>query len=101
MNTRALTRAARYAVEHGLDAFTTSLTVSPHKVSAMVFAAGEDAAWTLSASPCGGGAVPVPQFLETDFKKKDGFLLSLRRSVELGLYRQTYCGCEFSKRTEV
>ena len=30
--------------------------------------------------------------LEVDFKKRDGFLLSLKRSAELGLYRQSYCG---------
>ena len=38
------------------------------------------------------------EFLEYDFKKKDGFLKSLKRAKELGLYRQGYCGCEFSKR---
>ena len=93
----SLTRAARYAAEHGLDAFTTSLTVSPHKVSAMVFAAGQDAAWTVGTAPCGGGATAAPAFLEIDFKKNEGFRRSLRRSAELGLYRQSYCGCEFAK----
>ncbi len=93
----SLTRAARYAAAHDMQAFTTSLTVSPHKVSDMVFAAGRDAAWAASVAECGGGAAPAPEFLEEDFKKRDGFLLSLRRSAELGLYRQSYCGCEFSK----
>ena len=93
----SLTRAARYAAAHGLEAFTTSLTVSPHKVSPMVFAAGADAAWTVSTASCGGVSAAGPAFLEIDFKKRDGFLLSLRRSAELGLYRQNYCGCEFSK----
>jgi len=85
----SLSRAAAYAAAHGYDAFTTSLTVSPHKVSPMVFAAGR-AACTL------GAAESPPVFLERDFKKKDGFLRSLKRSAELGLYRQSYCGCEFS-----
>ena len=76
-----LARAAAYAAEHGFDAFTTSLTVSPHKPSAKIFAASED-----------------PRFLREDFKKKDGFRLSVRRAAELGLYRQSYCGCEFSRR---
>ena len=40
----------------------------------------------------------IGQSLKIDFKKKDGFLRSLRRSAELGLYRQDYCGCVFSKR---
>ena len=93
-----LARTAAYAAAHGYDAFTTSLTVSPHKVSPMVFAAGEDAAWEASAKECGGSAAAAPKFLPVDFKKKDGFLRSLRRAGELGLYRQSYCGCEFSRR---
>ena len=76
-----LAKAADFAASHGFDAFTTSLTVSPHKVSEMVFAASDD-----------------PKFLKENFKKHDGFKRSLTRSAELGLYRQSYCGCEFSKR---
>ncbi len=80
-----LARTAAYAAAHGFDAFTTSLTVSPHKVSSVIFAQGE--------------AVQGPaRFLKEDFKKKDGFKLSVRRAAELGLYRQAYCGCEFSKK---
>ena len=94
----SLSRAAAYAAEHGFDAFTTSLTVSPHKVSQMVFAAGHDAEWGASVAPCGGSAAPAPKFLECDFKKKGGFQRSVRRSAELGLYRQGYCGCEFSRK---
>ena len=75
-----LTKAAEYAKAHGFDEFTTSLTVSPHKVSAMIFSASDDS-----------------MFLKTDFKKKEGFKLSVKRAEELGLYRQSYCGCEFSK----
>jgi predicted adenine nucleotide alpha hydrolase (AANH) superfamily ATPase len=79
-----LAQTAKYAKEHGFDAFTSSLTISPHKVSAMVFSAGNDV-----SEPCA--------FLEIDFKKKNGYLKSLQRTKELGLYRQSYCGCEFSK----
>lgn len=82
----SLARAAAYAAAHGFDAITTSLTVSPHKVSRMVFEAGHAAVEGTK-----------PAFLEVDFKKKDGFLRSLRRTAELGLYRQSYCGCEFSQ----
>ena len=96
-----LARTAAYAAAHGYDAFTTSLTVSPHKVSRMVFEAGADAAWSVSAKECGGSAAAAPAFLPVDFKKKDGFLRSLRRAAELGLYRQSYCGCEFSRRNVV
>lgn len=76
-----LAKAAEYAKAHGFDAFATSLTVSPHKVSEMVFSASDD-----------------PMFLKENFKKGDGFKRSLERSAQLGLYRQSYCGCEFSRR---
>ena len=92
----SLAQAAAFAQANGLDAFTTSLTVSPHKVSAVVFAAGESVADNAATqSPEGASA---PQFLAVDFKKKEGFKMSVRRAAELGLYRQSYCGCEFSKR---
>lgn len=76
-----LAKAAAYAAENGFDAFATSLTVSPHKPAALVFAASGDA-----------------RFLKEDFKKREGFKVSVRRAAELGLYRQDYCGCEFSRR---
>ena len=105
----SLARTAAWAAAHGYEAFTTSLTVSPHKVSPVVFAAGrEAAAMGTDPSAAAMGTVPSanegrmgtdPSFLEVDFKKKDGFLRSLKRSSELGLYRQAYCGCEFSRRT--
>ena len=81
-----LGKAAEYAGAHGFDAFTTSLTVSPHKVSPMVFAAAEEAAAAHNSS-----------FAPWDFKRHGGYGRSVRRAVELGLYRQSYCGCEFSK----
>ena len=38
------------------------------------------------------------KYLPTDFKKGGGYLRSIELSKENGLYRQNYCGCEFSKR---
>jgi len=78
-----LQKAAEYASQNGYDDYTTSLTVSPHKVSKVIFEAGR--------------AIPLSSFLAEDFKKNEGFKLSVRRATELGLYRQSYCGCEFSK----
>ena len=97
----SLARTAAWAAAHGYEAFTTSLTVSPHKVSPMVFEAGADAAWGVSAKECGGSVAAAPQFLPVDFKKKNGFLRSVRRAEELGLYRQSYCGCEYSRQNVV
>ena len=92
-----LARTAAYAAANGFTAFTTSLTVSPHKPSAKVFAAGEGACLSRPNSDGRDKDVP-PVFLRADFKKREGFKLSVRRAAELGLYRQAYCGCEFSKR---
>ena len=77
-----LKKTAEFAREHGYERFTTSLTISPHKVSEQVFAAGFAAG---------------ENFLPENFKKHEGFKRSLLRSKELKLYRQSYCGCEFSK----
>ena len=77
----SLNRTLEYLKASGCDAFCTSLTVSPHKPSSVVFSALDDA-----------------RFMKEDFKKKEGFKLSVRRSAELGLYRQSYCACEFSRK---
>ena len=78
-----LKAAALYAGEHGFDFYTTTLTVSPHKNSKLIF--------SLAQSIEGGAPI-----LARDFKKRDGFLLSTRRAKELGIYRQNFCGCEYS-----
>ena len=83
-----LARAAAKAAELGFESFSTTLTVSPHKSSPRVFAAGRAAA----AERPGG-----PAFEERDFKKRDGFLDSVRLAKAYGLYRQDYCGCRFSR----
>ena len=82
----SLGAAAAFAAEQGLSGFTTSLTVSPHKRSRQVFEAGH-------AVEC--AACP---FAEWDFKKRGGFQRSVTLAAEFRLYRQRYCGCEFSRR---
>lgn len=76
--------AEKKAGEENIEHFTTTLTVSRFKNSAVIFSQGED----------------LRGFEKIDFKKKDGFALSCRLSSKLGLYRQNYCGCEFSMRRE-
>jgi predicted adenine nucleotide alpha hydrolase (AANH) superfamily ATPase len=75
----SLRRAAGRCRELGLDGFTTTLTVSPHKASPVVFGVGR----------------ALGPFLPVDFKKRDGFRRSMALSRAYGLYRQSYCGCEF------
>lgn len=75
-----LERTARTMERLGLQGFTTTLTVSRHKSSRDIFTIGH-------------GFVG---FLEVDFKKRDGYARSIELSRQLDLYRQGYCGCEFS-----
>jgi predicted adenine nucleotide alpha hydrolase (AANH) superfamily ATPase len=80
-------RTAQEAKEGGFDAFAAVLTVSPHKDAAMINRLGEKA-----------GLEYGVEYLPTDLKKLDGFKRSVQLSREMGIYRQDYCGCEFSKR---
>ena len=80
-----LAETARRAAADGFDLFTTTLTVSPHKNAPLINAIGGGLAEEYG----------VP-WLSSDFKKKDGYLRSIKLSKEYGLYRQHYCGCIFS-----
>ena len=77
------------AKKYRFEWFCTTLTVSPHKDAAKLNALGEEI----------GRAYGV-NFLPSDFKKRDGYRRSIELSKEYGLYRQNYCGCEFSKPEE-
>lgn len=82
-----LEKTAEYLSSHKdeYDFFATTLTVSPHKNAPLINKIGNKM----------GDKYDV-QYLESDFKKKDGYLRSIRLSKELDLYRQDYCGCTFS-----
>jgi len=80
-----LSEAAKKAQELGINKFTTSLVISPHKNFEKISQIGRRAAGDL-------------EYIAIDFKKKDGFLKTNKLSKELGIYRQSYCGCEFSRR---
>ena len=94
-----LGKAARKAAMLGFDAFTTTLTVSPHKSSARVFAAGAAAVERENSALASGEGKVL--FRQIDFKKKGGFLHSVALARQFGLYRQDYCGCRFSKAAAV
>lgn len=79
-----LREASAKAEELGFSHFCTTLTVSRFKSSKTIFRVGEQ----------------FPLFENLDFKKKGGFDRSLVLSREMGLYRQHYCGCEFSLPSE-
>ena len=75
------------AKERGFDWFCTTLTVSPHKNAKLINEIGERKEREYGV-----------KFFPSDFKKKDGYLRSVRLSEKAGLYRQNYCGCAFSRR---
>ena len=79
--------AARLAKEGGYEYFATTLSVSPHKDAALLGKIGEELEARYGV-----------KHLPSDFKKREGYKRSVVLSNELGLYRQDYCGCEFSLR---
>jgi predicted adenine nucleotide alpha hydrolase (AANH) superfamily ATPase len=64
------------------DAFTSTLTISPHKSAAEINRTGAE---------IGGD-----NYVARDFKKKDGFKRAVETARKLELYRQNYCGCIYS-----
>ena len=81
-----LERTAREAKARGFDYFATTLTVSPLKNAKLINTIGFAVAEEVGV-----------KYLPSDFKKRGGYLHSVRLSEEYGLYRQDYCGCAFSK----
>ena len=84
----AMAVIAKNANDHHKNTFDligAELSISPHKETTMVNAIGEKVAKKY-------GLI----FLSTDFKKNDGYKKSCELSKEYNLYRQNYCGCEFS-----
>lgn len=80
-----LAATAEYAKAHGFEMFATTLTVSPHKDSQTINEIGLRIAREKGVT-----------WFPYDFKKHDGYGISVRLSKEFGLYRQNYCGCEFA-----
>ena len=79
-------RAYDYAYINHFDYWTTVLSVSPHKNSQWINEIGEQ--WQKNHL----------KFLYADFKKNNGYLKSTQMTKEYDMYRQNYCGCEFSYR---
>ena len=80
-----LSEAARQAVAGGFDYFTTTLSISPMKNAQKLNEIGVRV-----------GKEYGVEYLVSDFKKKNGYKRSTELTHQYGLYRQDYCGCEFS-----
>ncbi|RJQ46768.1 MAG: hypothetical protein C4538_06250 [Nitrospiraceae bacterium] len=79
-----LEKTAAKAREEGFEAFSTTLLISPYQDFEQIINAGRKLA----------DAYDV-MFFEKDFRSF--FRKAMSLSKELGLYRQKYCGCLFSK----
>lgn len=84
-----LQKACDYAVSHGFDYVTTTLTISPMKDAKVLNRIGEECAERSGVA-----------WLPSNFKKKGGYQRSIVLSEQYQLYRQNYCGCVFSKRRD-
>lgn len=80
-----LRKTAQLAQQMGIKDFTTSIVISPHKNFALLSSIGKKIAQENELN-----------YLDIDFKKKDGFLKTNKIANGLNLYRQNYCGCRFS-----
>ena len=80
-----LKKCAQLAKENHFDYFCSTLTVSRYKNALLINSVGE----RISAET---GA----RWLPSDFKKKGGEQRSAELAELYKLYRQVYCGCEFS-----
>jgi hypothetical protein len=79
-----LKKTAAAARKMGLDGFTTSLLASPYQKFDMIITIGKEV----------GKQEGVPFFFED---LRQGWKRSRNLSIELGLYRQKYCGCIYSE----
>lgn len=77
--------AFEYAKSHNFDIVTTTLSISPHKNAEFINLTGENLEKKYKI-----------KYLHADFKKENGFLRSTQIAKQVNMYRQNYCGCEFS-----
>ena len=85
-----LKKTALTAKNLNYDFFTTTLTVSPYKNADWINQIGERLSKEYGV-----------KFLNSDFKKNDGYKRSIELSKKYNLYRQNFCGCSFSKVSKI
>ncbi|MFA6994974.1 MAG: epoxyqueuosine reductase QueH [Patescibacteria group bacterium] len=80
-----LTRTAALAKENKFDFFGTTLLVSPYKDATAIRAISRELSQEYGVN-----------FLDEDFQADNAYRRSQKLAKELGLYRQKFCGCEYS-----
>ncbi len=83
-----LEKTAKEVAAKGFDFFATTLTISPLKNAELINSIGEDLEKQYGV-----------KWLYSDFKKENGYLRSSQLPKEHVLYRQTYCGCVYSRQS--
>lgn len=81
-----LTATAEYAAAGKFDYFTTTLSISPHKRADWLNEIGGELSRTYGV-----------RYLFSDFKKRNGYKRSCELSEQYHLYRQSFCGCAYSR----
>ena len=84
-----LLEAVEMADSCGFDYVTTTLSISPLKNAESLNEIGERLTRGRKVA-----------WLPGDFKKKEGYKRSVELSAQYGLYRQNYCGCVYSRRSD-
>jgi predicted adenine nucleotide alpha hydrolase (AANH) superfamily ATPase len=77
-----LNKTFEYAKTNGFDIVASTLSVSPHKDYLKINQIGQNISKKFQV-----------EYMESNFKKKNGYLNSIKNSQKYNLYRQTYCGC--------
>ena len=85
-----LEKTAILAKEQGYDYFCTTLSISPYKDAQKLNKIGK-----ILEDKYG------IKYLYSDFKKKNGYKRSVELAKKYNLYRQDYCGCEFSLKESI
>ena len=80
-----LLETAKLAKHYGFDYFCTTLTLSRHKDAVRINDIAEEIARAVGVA-----------WLPSDFKKRDGENRSIELCEKYNVYRQLYCGCEYS-----
>lgn len=73
----------KFAKDNGYDIWASTLSISPHKDYEKINTIGNNIAKKYSC-----------EYMPSNFKKNNGFLLSIQNSKKYGIYRQNYCGCQ-------
>ena len=78
------------AKEFNFEYFGTTLTVSPYKLSNVINEIGLSLEKEYNI-----------KYLVSDFKKNNGYKRSIELSNKYNLYRQNYCGCIYSRKSDI